>query len=338
MEISAEARGLHQSATVVDLHADTAKLMARGYDLGRHHRSRWPLSSWAGHVDLPRMRAGGLAAEFFTCWTFPYPQRGCAREVDLQLDALEAAAAVAENGFRLVTRAEEIRRGRADGFCLGLRGIEGGQALEGKIENLEHFAARGVRYLGPLHFTANGLGFSSLNRRGADPRGLTPWGCEVVDACARLGVMVDLAHLNRAGFFAALARLHACHRPALVSHTGCAAVHPHWRNLDNQQLRAVADGGGVVGIIFAAHFLGGELPAVVEHILHAVRVAGDQSVALGSDWDGFIRPARGLGDPTGLPRLTEALLRRGLPPPSILRLLGGNVLRLLEDVPPAPAP
>ena len=328
--VSSEARAVHDAATVIDLHADTPKLMSRGYDLFKRHSPSWPIKRYGGHIDVPRMREGNLKAQFFALWTFPKPERGCAAEIHRQLDALESAAHAQPEALALVTRASEVRAA-ASPQRLGFRGIEGGQALEGRIENLEVFARRGVRYLGLLHFSKNALGCPAFGYGRDHSQGLTPFGIEVVDACARLGVLVDLAHLNRKGFFDAVLRKPG---PLLVSHTGVAGVTEHWRNIDDEQIRAVADTGGAVGIIFAPRFVGGELEAVVDHLLHVIKIGGEDSVALGSDWDGFVRPAGGLDDPSKLPLLTEALLRRGLSPESIHKLLGGNVLRILEAVPP----
>lgn len=336
--LSAEARAVHDAATIIDLHADTPKFMARGYDLARRHDPpalvRRALRHIGGHVDLPRMREGGLKAQFFTFWTFPHPERGSAAEVHRQLDALDRAAATHPDELRLAIGASEVRAAAGSPLRLGFRGIEGGQALEGKLENLDAFARRGVRYLGLLHFSANALGRPQMGFRGDPALGLTPFGCEVVDRCKDLGVLVDLAHINRKGFFDAVSRRPG---PLLVSHTGVAGVKPNWRNIDDEQLRAVADTGGVIGIIFAPRFIGkrdgSELEGVVDHLLHVIRVCGEDAVALGSDWDGFVRPAHGLADPSQLPHLTQALLRRKLRPEIIHKLLGLNVLRVLDAVP-----
>ncbi|MSP60341.1 MAG: peptidase [Myxococcales bacterium] len=331
MPISTEAAAVHDAATPIDLHADTPKLMSRGYDLALRHATAWPLSSYGGHIDLPRMREGNLAAQFFGMWTFPLPERGCARDIHRQLDALERTAAAVPDQLALATSADEVRGALAQKKRVGLRGIEGAHALEGDLENLEAFARRGVRYLGLLHFSSSGVGFPAKGWGRDDAKGLTSFGCEVVDASARLGVIVDLAHVNRKGFFDAVARKPG---PLIVSHTGVLGAHAHWRNIDDEQIRAVADSGGVVGIIFAPRFLGGHLEAVVDHLLHVVKVAGDGAVALGSDWDGFVKPCDGLADAAQLPNLTEALLRRNMTPEAIHKLLGGNVLRVLEMAPP----
>lgn len=329
MPISDEARQVHDAAIVVDLHADTPKLISRGYDFTRRHQPRWPLNRFAGHVDLPRMREGGLTAQWFGMWTAPYPRKTAAADVHRQIDAVTALARTRPHEFRLAVTAADVRDAHAAGISVGLLGIEGGQALQGDLDNLLAFARRGVRYLGLSHFSRTEIGYPAMGIGRNPNRGLTSFGCEVVEACEDLGVLVDLAHVNRRGFFDALARARG---PVIVSHTGVAGVRASWRNIDDEQIRAVAATGGVVGIIFSPAYLGGEFDAVVEHLIHVIKVGGRECVALGSDWDGFIRPARGLESPARLPHLTQALLRRGLEPDTVQLLLGGNVLRVLDTL------
>jgi membrane dipeptidase len=338
-----EARLFHQEVPVVDLHADTLKLMVSlGYDLGSRHVPSLPRAlRYVGHIDLPRLRDGGLAAQIFGMWTFPYPERGCAQSIHRQLDALEEAAQVGDSLLLGGTPAA-VSAGRAQGKLVAMTGIEGGQALEGNIENLQEFARRGVRYLGLLHFSPNALGWPARDfarfmpgRRPSEhpDDGLTAFGRDVVREMSRLGMIVDLAHINRRGFFDALEESRA---PVLVSHTGLAGVHPHWRNIDDEQLRAVARSGGCVGVIFSRRFLGGgDLNAVCDHILHVIDVAGEDTPALGSDFDGFVVPPRGLEDVSKLPDLTAALSSRGLQQSTLAKILGGNALRVLAAIPPA---
>jgi membrane dipeptidase len=328
-----EARALHAECHVLDLHADTAKLMDKlGYDLAQRHDRPMPRRvNVFGHVDLPRLREGGVAGQFFSFWTTPYPERGCAKSVAKQLDALDVA--MKDNPADLVwTRTgADVRAAKARGQIAALGGIEGGQALEGTLEAIEAFSRRGVRYLGLLHFSRNAIGRPAKGR-GADPaEGLTAFGREVVRECERCGVIVDLAHINRRGFFDAL---ELATLPPMVSHTGVTGVHEHWRNIDDEQLRAVAERGGCVGIIFARRFLGSaSIEAVVDHILHVMNVAGDDVPALGSDFDGFVVPPIGLEDIAALPNLTVALSNRGVPPRVLEKILGHNVLRVLDAVP-----
>ena len=328
-----EARALHAEVCVLDLHADTAKLMDRlGYDLAaRHERPMPAMANVFGHVDLPRLREGGVAGQFFSFWTTPYPERGCGRSVARQLDALDAAMAKHPADLAWTRTGAEVRAAKAAGRIAALGGIEGGQALEGQLDAIEAFALRGVRYLGLLHFSANAIGRPAKGRGADGAHGLTGVGRDVIRECERCGVIVDLAHINRRGFFEAL---ELATLPVMVSHTGVAGVHPHWRNIDDAQLRAVADNGGCVGIIFARRFLGSaSIDAVVDHLLHVLDVAGEDVPALGSDFDGFVVPPVGLEDVAALPNLTVALSRRGVAPRVLEKILGANVLRVLDAVP-----
>jgi membrane dipeptidase len=328
-----EARALHAECCVLDLHADTAKLMDKlGYDLAQRHERPMPRrANLLGHVDLPRLREGGVAGQFFSFWTTPYPERGCGRSVADQLDALDAAMAKHPTELAWTRTGADVRAAKAAGQIAALGGIEGGQALEGQLDAIEAFARRGVRYLGLLHFSSNAIGRPAKGRGADSGVGLTDFGRDVVRECERCGVIVDLAHINRRGFFDALA---LATLPAMVSHTGVLGVHQHWRNIDDEQLRAVGDNGGCVGVIFARRFLGSaSIDAVVDHLLHIIDVAGDDVPALGSDFDGFVVPPEGLEDIAALPNLTVALSRRGVPPRVLEKILGGNVLRVLDAVP-----
>ncbi|MGE5186245.1 MAG: dipeptidase [Acidobacteriota bacterium] len=326
-----EARAFHAEFPVIDLHADTAKLMAKlGYDLAARHERVMPRrTNILGHVDLPRLRDGGVAAQFFSYWTLPYVKGSDARAVSVQIDALDAAIASHAGEVCWAKTGADVRAAKAAGRVAALGGIEGGQALDGKLEAIELFARRGVRYLGLLHLWPNALGETS--RKPKREGGLTAFGLDVVRECERCGVIVDLAHVSRHGFFDALA---IAKQPVMVSHTGVSGVHDMWRNIDDDQLRAVAATGGCVGIIFARQYLGGAtLDAVVDHVQHVIDVAGEDVPALGSDFDGFVVPPEGLEDVAALPNLTVALSRRGIPPRVLEKILGGNALRVLDEVP-----
>jgi membrane dipeptidase len=328
-----EARAFHAEAPVIDLHADTAKLMDKlGYDLGARHERPMPrMANVFGHLDLPRMRDGGVAAQFFSFWTSPTPERGCMKSVVKQLDAIDRAIDARPAELVWTRTGADVRAAKAAGAIAALGGIEGGHALEGRLDAIEPLSRRGVRYLGLLHFSANAIGRPAKGR-GADPsQGLTAFGRDVVRECERCGVIVDLAHVNRRGFFDAL---EVGELPPIVSHTGVSGVHAHWRNIDDEQLRAVANRSGCVGIIFARRFLGSaSIEAVVDHVLHVIDVAGEDAPALGSDFDGFVVPPEGLEDIAALPNLTVALSRRGVAPRVLEKILGGNALRVLDAVP-----
>ncbi|WP_437275592.1 dipeptidase [Sorangium sp. So ce375] len=328
-----EARALHAQFPAIDLHADSL-MWARwvGYDLQQRHEPPLPLAALGGHVDVPRLREGGVGAQFFGLVSLPIGQRrGLAAVVEEQIDLLEQAVRAQPDRLVKALTAEDIEAARARGAVAALLGVEGAHALEGDLDTLARFARRGVRYLGLCHFSANEACYPAFGRGRSDGRGLTAFGREVVRCAEDLGVIVDLAHINRAGFLDACA---IARRPPVVSHTGIAGAFDHWRNIDDEQLRALADRGGCAGIIFCPLYLGGNgLAPVVKHLVHIINVAGEDTPALGSDWDGFIIPTRDLRDAAHLPLLTDALLRAGLSERVIAKVLRENVMRILRDNP-----
>jgi membrane dipeptidase len=332
MHGSSDARALHAAHPAIDLHADTL-MWTRwlGYELGTRHDAPLPRAAFFGHVDVPRLIEGGVGAQFFGLVSLPVSHRGNARVIDEQIDLLDAEIARPNSLLRKAMSAEDVDLARRDGVTAALLGIEGAHALEGNLDRIEHFARRGVRYLGLLHFSANEAGYPAYGRGKRESEGLSRWGRELVERCEAASVIVDLAHINRRGFMDAveLATL-----PPMVSHTGVLGVHAHWRNIDDEQIRAVANKGGCVGIIFARKFLGSaSIDAVVDHLLHVIDVAGEDVPALGSDFDGFVVPPIGLEDIAAMPNLTVALSRRGVSDRTLEKILGGNVLRVLDAVP-----
>lgn len=333
MHGSPEARAIHDHHPAIDLHADTL-MWSRwvSYDLHTRHEPPLPRTAIGGHVDVPRLIEGGMGAQFFGLVSLPIGQRsGLAAVIHQQIDELETSISIRPDRLAKVRTAAEVEAARARGAVGALLGIEGAHALEGDLGELDRFARRGVRYLGISHFSANEAAFPAYGRGRRDDEGLTRFGRDVVRRCEELGVIVDLAHINRKGF------LEVCRmatRPPIVSHTGVAGVKEHWRNIDDEQLRAVADKGGCVGIIFCPRFLGGDgLEPVVAHLRHVIDVCGEDAPALGSDWDGFIVPTRQLCDAAHLPLLTDALLEAGFGEETIGKILRGNVMRVLAEVP-----
>jgi membrane dipeptidase len=327
---SADARALHDAYPAIDLHADTL-MWSRwiGYDLGVRHQPFFPASAFFGHVDVPRLVEGGIGAQFFGLVSLPVAGRGNVRAINEQIDALDAHIAAGNSRLRKVRTAEDIERAHREGATGALLGIEGAHALDGQLDRVDDFARRGVRYLGLLHFNANEAGYPAYGAGRRDRDGITGWGQELVRRCEAASVVVDLAHINRCGFMQACAM---ATRPLIVSHTGVSGAHEHWRNIDDEQIRAVAARGGVVGIIFCPRFLGGDsVGDVVRHLRHVIDVAGEDTPALGSDWDGMIVPTPELRDAAHLPLLTDAMLRAGMSEAVIAKVLRRNALRVLDS-------
>jgi len=344
--VSAEALALHHECLVLDLHVDTL-LWTRlfGYDFTSAHRNRLPRAPFGWHVDLPRAREGGLRAAVLGLVVSPREVRselilplkllarlesGAGIEQTLATLALwQAAERAHPAALALVRSGSELRRAVSEGRFAGLACLEGSHGLEGRLENLRRAHERGLRMLGLVHFQATEAAHP-MTVAAFDGLGLTAFGHELLAELEALRIVVDLAHLNAAGVDDVLARLRA---PCVASHTGCRALHDHPRNLTDGQIRRIADGGGVVGIAVGTSFLGnGSLETFLDHVEHVLKVGGAEVPALGSDWDGFVVPVRGMEDVRCLPRLTAGLLARGHSPEIVRGFLGENALRVLTEV------
>jgi membrane dipeptidase len=312
----------------IDLHSDTLSLMRAGYDFLRRHRPLLPRAALGMHVDLPRLQDGGYSGVLLGLVTSPLGLGDRAGVVDRQIDLADEAAR--RSGGRLVPAlAPGAMRAAGDrGAVAYAFGLEGAHALHGRLEPLDRWARRGLRYLTLVHFSRNEAGTPRVGWGASPDGGLTAFGRALVEACESLGIAVDLAHASRRTFADALA---VARRPVIVSHAGVAAVYPMWRNLDEDQVRAVARSGGVVGVIFGTMFLGGTTAeAVAEHLAALWRIGGEDLPALGSDWDGLIVPPRDLRDPGRIGNLVAALLDRGVPCAAIGKILRENALRVLD--------
>ncbi|WP_412062345.1 dipeptidase [Rubrivirga sp. IMCC45206] len=318
----ARALRLHYDALVVDGHVDTPTLMLdRSYDVGERHAD--------DHLDLPRMREGGLDAAFFSIYVArSYGEGQAATDLALaMIDAVQRQLAGRDDAA-LVRTADGMIEARRRGQTAILLGLEGGHALQASPETLRQLAANGVRYVTLTHSNTNAFADAATDR--ARWNGLNETGRELVAEMNRLGVLVDLSHVSDSTFFDALAVTRA---PVILSHSSARAVHPHVRNASDAMLAALAENGGVAMINLYADYLGpgATVETALDHIAHAVRVAGANHVGLGSDFDGVPRLPTGLDDVTRLPWITHGLLRRGVSDADVRKILGGNVLRVLRE-------
>lgn len=324
VEVSPEALRIHREAFVLDLHVDSLL---------------WPrdlLEKDGGHVDFPRMREGGLDAVAFTVATRFFGMGGAKAFHDLwppatwvspwarfrhQLDRMDRFIAASSGRVRRATTAAELRSNDRAGVLSVFHGIEGAHALGSDLTRVREARRRGVLFIGPVHLSDNAYGGSSS---GSD-RGLTALGRELLAEMNREGVLLDLAHASPKTFEDALALTTL---PPVVSHVGARAVHEKWRNLKDEQIRAVAERGGVIGLMLTPPALSApDLKEAMRHLAHMVLIAGEDAVGLGSDFDGYVTSPI---DASGLPQLTELMLREGWTEARIRKILGENVLRLLE--------
>lgn len=345
-DLATRAARLHQSAIVVDTHEDVP------WEL----REKWTDLAVAGatkHVDVARLKKGGLGAVFFAVFTpGELADKGQSAHVAFELsDIIDRVVAAHPDVFVAATSAAEIRAARKSGRIAILKGIEGGHAIEDSLGLLRQFYRLGVRYMTLTHTNTNGWADSLGNfmEQPYDPAkyrkhgGLTAFGKQVVAEMNRLGMAVDVSHVSPETLRDVLAVSKA---PPFASHSSCRALTDNPRNLTDEQIAAIARAGGVVMINASSSFLDAAALAAargkqhgphatlgryVDHIEHALELAPG-AVGLGTDFDGIDDPPSDFGDVSYLPKLTEELLRRGHSDDEVRGVLGENFLRYLERV------
>ena len=317
--VSPAALELYRSCAVVDLHVETfvwARIL--GYDLGRAHGPGPTGARWFGQADLPRLAAGGLSAVVLSIATNPLRRRG--------------TGTLLANISRLGALVERWRATSGSAMAVHLA-VQGANAFDAP-EDVRVVPAGALVRVTLMHLTDSRYGATSSPLGASRGRGgLTASGRAMVEALNEAGILVDLAHASKRTFADALAA-HSPARPPVVTHTGVSAVQPSWRNLDDGQIRAVAERAGVIGIMYHRGFLGRPsrrvgAEAVVRHLEHVIAVGGEETAALGSDWDGLIVTPRDMPTCLQLPVLVDRMLARGWPEPRIRRVLGTNALRIL---------
>ncbi|MBL0939071.1 MAG: dipeptidase [Gemmatimonadaceae bacterium] len=335
--VTPEAQALHNRMFIADLHADE---LLWGRDLlTRVNR---------GHVDLPRLQEGHVALQVFGVVTktprgmnydhntgetdnirllamaqrWPREAQTSLRaRATYQAERLADAAMRSGGALTLITSRDSLAaflaRRNGDPVQVGaLLGLEGLHALDGQLSNVDVLFQYGFRMAGLTHFFDNEVAGSA---HGVTHGGLTPLGRQVVQRMEQLGMLVDLAHASSKAVDEVLAM---ATRPVVVSHTGVAATCPGPRNLTDEQLRAIATNGGLVGIgYWDGAVCEPTVPQIVRAIRHAVQIMGVEHVALGSDFDGATKTP---WDTRGVVALTDALLKSGMPTEDVARVMGGN--------------
>ena len=368
--IAEHARQLHFSSIVLDTHDDTTqRFFSKEFSLAKRNPD--------GHVDIPRMREGGMNAIFFSIWIDGRVMGPPAiqRALD-QMDAVHENVRQFSKDLSFCRTADEVRRAHAQGKIAALMGVEGGHMIGNDIRMVRVFADLGVRYMTLSHFYNDEWADSSTDKPAHN--GLTDFGKGVVREMNRQGILVDISHVSDKTFYDALDVSKA---PLIASHSSCRALCNHVRNMSDDMIKALAAKGGVIQINYEMSFIDqaykdaydketggvvqhlgdvtkscnndeaciarellklrqkltseGKLPHVsweriVDHIDHAVKLVGADHVGLGSDFDGADMP-EGLEDCSKLPKITEALLRKGYSDEDVRKILGGNTLRILEQ-------
>lgn len=342
--VSPEAQALHQTLTVVDLHADS---LLWGRDLSR-------LSDY-GHVDIPRLLQGNVALQVFSSVTkvpTPLLLEGNTSDSDnviklailqrwpiptwfslsgravYQAKQLHKLAKKAPNTFKVIETQRDLsnylaQKVSGQSITAGLLGIEGAHAFEGKLNNINRLYNEGFRIIGLSHFFDNEVA-SSVH--GIKKDGLTSFGRDAIMRMEGLNMIIDLAHASPQTIDDVL---QMTHRPVLVSHTGVQGTCEGVRNLSDDQLQKIATNGGVIGIGFwKTAVCGDDVSAIVKAIRYVANQVGVEHVALGSDFDGAVRVPF---DVAHLNQITQGLQMKGFHDSEIGKIMGLNVIHLLEQ-------
>jgi membrane dipeptidase len=370
---AADPLAIHQRAIAIDMHVDTAQRL-----LDEHVDIQKQLSD--GHFDAVRAKSGSLDAQFFSIWVEPQLFGGggarAVKRADDQIDVVRALAEQHPETWMLATSADDIRRANSGGKIAALLGLEGGYAIDDRLENVKRYYDLGVRYMSPAWSVSTSWAGSSGDDVGAT-RGLNDFGKSVVREMNRLGMMVDVSHVSDKTFWDIV---NTSTSPVVATHSACRAIADVPRNLTDDMIRALAKTGGVVNVIFYPEHLepgwsqkkkqvdaeiapmvqeasaaepgdvaqkklardrvrsreyARRLPPVkvsriVDHIDHIVKLVGVDHVGIGSDFDGVQITTEDLATVADLPNLTKELLRRGYSESDVSKILGGNMLRVMD--------
>ena len=356
-----------QKAITVDTHADTpSEYMKQPFDLGVWNKR--------GHFDYPRMKAGGLDAEFFAAYVpAKYANNGAAAYCMKIMETIHEMVDKYPQWVRFAGSTSDIRRIVAGGHRAILIGIEGGHAIEDSLDLLRAFYRFGARYMTLTHTNTNDWADSSTDV--AKHNGLTDFGKQVVLEMNRLGMLVDISHVADKTFYDVIATSRA---PVIASHSSARVFSDAPRDMTDDMLRAIAKNHGVVDVNFYPVFLSEDVrkadkarderlkpevdalkakyPAqgadydeelkklmdanplpkvsytkIVDHIDHMVKVAGIDSVGIGSDFDGIPGAPEGMEDVSHLPAIRKELARRGYSEADTRKIMGEYLMRVFAE-------
>ena len=329
-------RAIHRDSIVIDTHCDTLKCLFDEFTKPRD--SMWDYRgdigmgtrSSLGHLDVPRMIEGGITCQVFAVSsersrTPAYPLRTAMLMIERFHRECEAIPELVP-----VTSYDEILDAKKKGKVCGMLSIEGSDVIEGRTELFGVFHRLGVRMVGLVHSLRNPLADGVADRRTGG--GLSELGLQAVEELDRLGMIIDVSHLNDEGFWDVIENTG---NPVIASHSNSRAVCSHPRNMTDEMITALAENGGVMGMNFAPSFVHpaeATLQGVVDHIDHIVDLVGPDHVGLGSDFDGIPYTPKGLEDASKMPDITRELIKREYSEKDIKKILGENHLRLMKQV------
>lgn len=339
-EEEARALVIHKRAVYVDAHCDSIlawlppvrlPIAMRKPTEAPERRSlgeRWKV----GHIDLPRLMEGEVDCQVFAVYVSPLFHPASLRRALQMIDVFYSEVDKNSDKIALCTSFADILRTQNEGKISALLSIEGGEPLEGDLGVLRMLYKLGVRALTLTHSPRNRLG-DGCGEKGSRG-GLTSFGAQVVKEMNKLGMVVDVSHINEQGFWDVIKTTKS---PIIASHSNARALCDHVRNLKDDQIKALAEKGGVIGVTFVRTFLSKDVEMVtvdnvLDHIDHIADLVGVEHVGIGSDYDGMGQAPKGLEDVTKVSNITRGLVTRGYSDNDIEKILGGNFLRMFKKI------
>ncbi|MBE0069691.1 dipeptidase [Thermoanaerobacterium thermosaccharolyticum] len=307
----------------VDFHCDTLYLIQKdNRDITKKNDK--------GHIDLIRLDEGMVHLQVFATFIEPeYVRKDAATKTLKMIDKLYQLMEKTDK-IKLILSGKDVEEAKNESKIGALLSIEGGEALEGDLALLRMFYKLGVRAMTLTWSLRNDLGDGIL---GSSDYGLTSFGKDVIKEMNRLGMIVDVSHLNERGFWDVI---DICEKPLIASHSDCKALCRHPRNLSDDQIKAIAAKGGVIGINFCPDFLrdddNASVEDVLDHIEHIVNLVGVEHVGFGSDFDGIEKTPFGLDDVASFPKILDGLKKRGFKDDEINSISHDNFERIIKEI------
>ncbi|WP_207395049.1 dipeptidase [Bremerella alba] len=369
VKISETAREIHAKSIVIDGHNDLP------WKIRTKSNSEFKILDIAKtqpklHTDLPRLKAGGVGAQFWSVWvpvSLGYKGTALLTTIE-QIELVKKMVTVYPDQLEMAKTVADIRRIYGEGKIASLIGVEGGHCIENSISNLNHLFDLGARYMTVTH--NDSLDWADSATDTSKSNGLSPFGKEVILRMNRLGMMVDISHVSAKTMHDVLDTSQA---PVIFSHSSARAVANSPRNVPDDVLKRIPEHDGVVMVNYFSAFVvpkaaevyqagldykrdlqkehdsakvnqlynrwksehpmpAGDIADVLDHIDHLTKVAGWRHVGIGSDYDGVGMVPIGLDDVSTYPRITQGLLDRGYTEEQIQGILGENLLRVMEKV------
>ena len=316
-----DACNMHNRVLTLDTHCDTPMFFPKNVDFSTRDQQLL--------VDLHKMTEGHQDATIMVAY-LPQPTDNPTVFADNIFDKIEAIVAQNSSYISIARTPADLWMNKHRGLKSIMLGIENGIALDGKLENLQHFAERGIVYMTLCHNGDNDICDSA--RGNHTHNGVSAFGRQVISEMNRLGIMVDMSHAGEKSFYDAL---ELSTQPIVCSHSSCRALCDHPRNLTDQQMHTLAQKGGVMQVTLYNGFLVKDGEATIEdamrHLQHAIQVMGIDHVGLGTDFDGD-GGIRGLANSSELIHFTRQLMARHFNEDDIQKIWGGNFLRVMQQV------